>query len=208
MCVAESPRSGGRIGFDQHQPQRWRINGFCCKQGQQCVCVVHPSCMLNTSISNIVSLDYYLIVMSCVIAHWMDPHSPRHCHHTLVWKGKLSGLHYSYHDYKSGNMHPVKYKVSLTSRIFLSCFLILQDEIQTNLDLIATYRHHITTMMNQSNVIQFLRSYNNRTALEVERPVPGGNINVRTLKLVQWFFPHIIIINSSTCIVLFKLNCN
>ncbi|XP_042345816.1 protein NDRG1-like [Plectropomus leopardus] len=57
-----------------------------------------------------------------------------------------------------------------------------KDEIQTNLDLIATYRHHITTMMNQSNVSQFLRSYNNRNALEVERPIPGGNINVRTLK--------------------------
>uniref|UniRef100_A0A8C2X3K9 Protein NDRG2 n=1 Tax=Cyclopterus lumpus TaxID=8103 RepID=A0A8C2X3K9_CYCLU len=28
----------------------------------------------------------------------------------------------------------------------------------------------------------FLRSYNNRTALEVERPVAGGNINARTLK--------------------------
>ncbi|XP_049440028.1 protein NDRG1-like [Epinephelus fuscoguttatus] len=57
-----------------------------------------------------------------------------------------------------------------------------KDEIQTNLDLIATYRHYITTTMNQSNVSQFLRSYNNRTALEVERPIPGGNINVRTLK--------------------------
>ncbi|XP_071381529.1 protein NDRG1-like [Centroberyx affinis] len=57
-----------------------------------------------------------------------------------------------------------------------------KDEIQTNHDLIATYRHHITTSMNQSNVGQFFRSYNNRTALEVERPIPGGNINARTLK--------------------------
>nr|XP_046255594.1 protein NDRG1-like [Scatophagus argus] len=57
-----------------------------------------------------------------------------------------------------------------------------KDEIETNHDLIATYRHHITTTMNQSNVSQFLRSYNSRGALEVERPVPGGNINVRTLK--------------------------
>lgn len=39
--------------------------------------------------------------------------------------------------------------------------------------------------MNQSNVSQFLRSYKNRTALDVERPIPGGTINVRTLKLVQ-----------------------
>uniref|UniRef100_A0A3Q3N793 Protein NDRG1-like n=1 Tax=Mastacembelus armatus TaxID=205130 RepID=A0A3Q3N793_9TELE len=57
-----------------------------------------------------------------------------------------------------------------------------KDEIQTNHDLIATYRHHITATMNQSNVSQFLHSYNHRSALEVERPVPGGNINVRTLK--------------------------
>lgn len=61
----------------------------------------------------------------------------------------------------------------------------LQHEIQTNHDLIATYRHHITATMNQSNVSQFLRSYNSRTNLEVERPVPGGNVNVRTLKLVE-----------------------
>ncbi|XP_045900995.1 protein NDRG1-A-like [Micropterus dolomieu] len=57
-----------------------------------------------------------------------------------------------------------------------------KDEIQTNHDLIATYRHHITATMNQSNVSQFFRSYNNRTVLEVERPVPGGTINARTLK--------------------------
>uniref|UniRef100_A0A3Q0RXS1 N-myc downstream regulated 1b n=1 Tax=Amphilophus citrinellus TaxID=61819 RepID=A0A3Q0RXS1_AMPCI len=57
-----------------------------------------------------------------------------------------------------------------------------KDEIQTNHDLIATYRHLITTTMNQSNVSQFFRSYNHRNALDVERPIPGGNINVRTLK--------------------------
>uniref|UniRef100_A0A3B4F455 N-myc downstream regulated 1 n=1 Tax=Pundamilia nyererei TaxID=303518 RepID=A0A3B4F455_9CICH len=57
-----------------------------------------------------------------------------------------------------------------------------KDEILTNHDLIATYRHRITTTMNQANVNQFFRSYNHRNALEVERPVPGGNINVRTLK--------------------------
>uniref|UniRef100_A0A672G3V4 N-myc downstream regulated 1b n=1 Tax=Salarias fasciatus TaxID=181472 RepID=A0A672G3V4_SALFA len=57
-----------------------------------------------------------------------------------------------------------------------------KEEIQNNHDLIATYRHHITTTMNQSNVSQFFRSYKQRTALEVERPIPGGNVNVRTLK--------------------------
>lgn len=57
-----------------------------------------------------------------------------------------------------------------------------KDEIETNHDLIATYRHHITTTMNQSNISQFFRSYNSRSTMEVERPVPGGNINARTLK--------------------------
>ncbi|KAK2844333.1 hypothetical protein Q5P01_010992 [Channa striata] len=57
-----------------------------------------------------------------------------------------------------------------------------KQEIETNHDLIAKYRHHITATMNQSNVSQFFRSYKNRSNLEVERPVPGGNINVRTLK--------------------------
>ncbi|XP_061674758.1 protein NDRG1-like [Syngnathoides biaculeatus] len=57
-----------------------------------------------------------------------------------------------------------------------------KEEIQSNHDLIATYRHHITATMNQHNVVQFFRAYNSRGALEVERPVPGGNVNVRTLK--------------------------
>uniref|UniRef100_A0A8C9XUD7 Uncharacterized protein n=1 Tax=Sander lucioperca TaxID=283035 RepID=A0A8C9XUD7_SANLU len=64
----------------------------------------------------------------------------------------------------------------------ISVLLIFQDEIETNHDLIATYRHNITTTMNQSNLTQFLHSYNNRNALEVERPIPGENINFRTLK--------------------------
>lgn len=76
--------------------------------------------------------------------------------------------------------------MSLTYRIQnISVLLIFQDEIETNHDLIATYRHNITTTMNQSNLTQFLHSYNNRNALEVERPIPGENINFRTLKLVQ-----------------------
>lgn len=68
-----------------------------------------------------------------------------------------------------------------SNRWLSRCFL--QDEIENNHDLIATYRHYITATMNQANVSQFLRSYNSRNALEVERPIPGGNINARTLKL-------------------------
>uniref|UniRef100_A0A8C7ZSU6 N-myc downstream regulated 1b n=1 Tax=Oryzias sinensis TaxID=183150 RepID=A0A8C7ZSU6_9TELE len=64
----------------------------------------------------------------------------------------------------------------------LIAHLFGQEEIQNNYDLVATYRHYITATMNQSNVSQFFRSYNNRSTLDVQRPVSGGNINVRTLK--------------------------
>ncbi|XP_008321638.1 protein NDRG1 isoform X2 [Cynoglossus semilaevis] len=78
-----------------------------------------------------------------------------------------------------------------------------KEEIQTNLDLIATYRHHITTTMNQSNVSQFLRSYKNRIALEMERPVPGVNINVRTLKC-----PTLLIVGDNSPVVEAVVDCN
>uniref|UniRef100_A0A672YC50 N-myc downstream regulated 1b n=1 Tax=Sphaeramia orbicularis TaxID=375764 RepID=A0A672YC50_9TELE len=78
-----------------------------------------------------------------------------------------------------------------------------KDEIQTNHDLIATYRHHITTTMNQSNVSQFFRSYNNRLSLEVERPVPGGNINARTLKC-----PTLLVVGDNSPAVDPVVDCN
>uniref|UniRef100_A0A3B4Z4D1 Protein NDRG2 n=1 Tax=Stegastes partitus TaxID=144197 RepID=A0A3B4Z4D1_9TELE len=78
-----------------------------------------------------------------------------------------------------------------------------KEEIQTNHDLIATYRHHITTTMNQANVSQFLRSYNSRGVLEVERPVPGGNINVRTLKC-----PTLLLVGDNSPAVEAVVDCN
>ncbi|KAE8288585.1 Protein NDRG1 Differentiation-related gene 1 protein [Larimichthys crocea] len=77
-----------------------------------------------------------------------------------------------------------------------------RNEIETNLDLIATYRYHISTM-NQSNVSQFLRSYKNRTALDVERPIPGGTINVRTLKCTT-----LLIVGDSAPVVEDVVECN
>uniref|UniRef100_A0AAR2JSQ4 N-myc downstream regulated 1a n=1 Tax=Pygocentrus nattereri TaxID=42514 RepID=A0AAR2JSQ4_PYGNA len=56
-----------------------------------------------------------------------------------------------------------------------------KEEIQQNHDLIATYRHHILNDMNQYNLHLFVKSYNSRRDLEIERPVPGGTINVRTI---------------------------
>ncbi|KAM9852457.1 protein NDRG1-like [Aulostomus maculatus] len=78
-----------------------------------------------------------------------------------------------------------------------------KEEIQTNHDLIATYRHHITTTMNQSNVSQFLRSYNSRNTLELERPVPGGNINARTLKCST-----LLVVGDNSPAVEFVVECN
>lgn len=103
------------------------------------------------------------------------------CLERLVIRPTLSGWLSAITIAKVGNCH-------ILSEYFLNQMWVkwyFQEEIETNHDLIATYRHHITTTMNQSNVSQFLRSFNNRGTLEVERPVPGGNINVRTLKLVQ-----------------------
>ncbi|CAL8249660.1 unnamed protein product [Boreogadus saida] len=57
-----------------------------------------------------------------------------------------------------------------------------KKEIENNHDLICTFRHDIMTYMNESNVAQFLRCYNGRTALELKRPIPGVNLNGRTLK--------------------------
>ncbi|KAM6909591.1 protein NDRG1-like [Xenentodon cancila] len=78
-----------------------------------------------------------------------------------------------------------------------------KDEIQTNHDLVATYRHYITTTMNQPNVTQFFRSYNNRGALEVERPVPGGNINARTLKCSS-----LLVVGDNSPVVEAVVDCN
>uniref|UniRef100_A0A8C2J3W3 N-myc downstream regulated 1a n=1 Tax=Cyprinus carpio TaxID=7962 RepID=A0A8C2J3W3_CYPCA len=57
-----------------------------------------------------------------------------------------------------------------------------KEEIQQNHDLIGRYRHHIVNDMNQYNLQLFVKSYNSRRDLEIERPVPGGHTNVRTLK--------------------------
>uniref|UniRef100_A0A8D3C802 Protein NDRG2 n=1 Tax=Scophthalmus maximus TaxID=52904 RepID=A0A8D3C802_SCOMX len=54
--------------------------------------------------------------------------------------------------------------------------LILTEEIHNNHDLIATYRHHILNDMNQFNLHLFVKAYESRRDLEIERPVPGSNV--------------------------------
>uniref|UniRef100_A0A8D0A5E3 N-myc downstream regulated 1a n=1 Tax=Sander lucioperca TaxID=283035 RepID=A0A8D0A5E3_SANLU len=55
-----------------------------------------------------------------------------------------------------------------------------KEEIHNNQDLIGTYRHHIINNMNQFNLHLFVKSYESRRDLEIERPIPGSS--VRTLK--------------------------
>ncbi|KAJ8290763.1 hypothetical protein GJAV_G00017200 [Gymnothorax javanicus] len=57
-----------------------------------------------------------------------------------------------------------------------------KEEIQNNHDLIQTFRHHITTGINQTNLQHFVRSYNSRRDLEIVRPAQGGNANVKSLQ--------------------------
>ncbi|XP_058233631.1 protein NDRG1a isoform X1 [Hemibagrus wyckioides] len=78
-----------------------------------------------------------------------------------------------------------------------------KEEIQHNHDLIGTYRHHILNDMNQYNLHLFVKAYNSRRDLEIERPVPGGNINVRTIKC-----PSLLVVGDSSPAVDAVVECN
>uniref|UniRef100_A0A3B5BD40 Protein NDRG1-like n=1 Tax=Stegastes partitus TaxID=144197 RepID=A0A3B5BD40_9TELE len=76
-----------------------------------------------------------------------------------------------------------------------------KEEIHHNQDLIATYRHHILNDMNQFNLHLFVKSYESRRDLEVERPVPGSN--VRTLKC-----PSLLVVGDNSPAVEAVVECN
>ncbi|XP_062342470.1 protein NDRG1a isoform X2 [Osmerus eperlanus] len=78
-----------------------------------------------------------------------------------------------------------------------------KEEIHNNLDLIATYRHHITTDMNQFNLQHFVKSYTSRRDLEIERPTPGGGSTVKTLKC-----PSLLVVGDSSPAVDAVVECN
>ncbi|KAM3858246.1 protein NDRG1a [Diretmus argenteus] len=78
-----------------------------------------------------------------------------------------------------------------------------KEEIQNNHDLIATYRHHITNDMNQFNLHHFVKSYNSRRDLEIERPIPGGPVMARTLKC-----PSLLVVGDSSPAVEAVVECN
>ncbi|TKS88492.1 Protein NDRG1 [Collichthys lucidus] len=76
-----------------------------------------------------------------------------------------------------------------------------KEEIHHNQDLIGTYRHHILNDMNQFNLQLFVKSYESRRDLEIERPVPGSN--VRTLKC-----PSLLVVGDSSPAVEAVVECN
>ncbi|XP_067282178.1 protein NDRG1a isoform X1 [Pseudorasbora parva] len=78
-----------------------------------------------------------------------------------------------------------------------------KEEIQQNHDLIGRYRHHVVNDMNPFNLELFVKSYNSRRDLEIERPVPGGHVNVRTLKC-----PTLLVVGDSSPAVDAVVECN
>uniref|UniRef100_A0A669BEU4 Protein NDRG2 n=1 Tax=Oreochromis niloticus TaxID=8128 RepID=A0A669BEU4_ORENI len=76
-----------------------------------------------------------------------------------------------------------------------------KEEIHHNHDLIATYRHHIMNDMNLFNLHLFVKSYESRRDLEIERPVPGSN--ARTLKC-----PSLLVVGDSSPAVEAVVECN
>ncbi|XP_037329901.2 protein NDRG1a [Pungitius pungitius] len=76
-----------------------------------------------------------------------------------------------------------------------------KEEINHNHDLIGTYRHHITNDMNQFNLHLFIKSYESRRDLEIERPIPGGIF--RTLKC-----PSLLVVGDTSPAVEAVVECN
>ncbi|MED6238787.1 Protein ndrg1 [Ataeniobius toweri] len=68
-------------------------------------------------------------------------------------------------------------------------------------DLVARYRHHIMNDMNQFNLHLFVKSYESRRDLDIERPVPGHN--ARTLKC-----PSLLVVGDSSPAVDAVVECN
>ncbi|XP_072266740.1 protein NDRG1 isoform X2 [Pyxicephalus adspersus] len=78
--------------------------------------------------------------------------------------------------------------------------LFAKDEIHNNHDLIHTYRQHIMSI-NQNNLTLFIKSYNSRRDLEIERPIPGTS--AVTLKC-----PSLLVVGDSSPAVDAVVECN
>ncbi|XP_006005326.1 protein NDRG1 [Latimeria chalumnae] len=77
-----------------------------------------------------------------------------------------------------------------------------KEEIHNNHDLIETFRQHISGI-DQNNLHLFIKSYNSRRDLEIERPVPGSNTNVQTLRS-----PVLLVVGDSSPAVDAVVECN
>ncbi|XP_030644565.1 protein NDRG1a isoform X1 [Chanos chanos] len=76
-----------------------------------------------------------------------------------------------------------------------------KEEIHHNHEMIATYRHHIMNDMNQYNLHLFVKAYESRRDLDIERPVPGSN--ARTLKC-----PTLLVVGDNSPAVEAVVECN
>ncbi|TWW65152.1 protein NDRG1a isoform X2 [Takifugu flavidus] len=76
-----------------------------------------------------------------------------------------------------------------------------KSEIHNNHELIGTYRHHIHQGMNNFNLDLFVKAYESRRDLEIERPVPGSH--VRTLKC-----PTLLVVGDNSPAVDAVVECN
>ncbi|XP_078542858.1 protein NDRG1 [Lissotriton helveticus] len=79
--------------------------------------------------------------------------------------------------------------------------LFSKEEIHNNHDLIVTYRQHILNDINRDNLQLFVKSYNSRRDLEIERPFPGGPNN--TLKC-----PSLLVVGDNSPAVDAVVECN
>ncbi|XP_077599275.1 protein NDRG1a isoform X1 [Stigmatopora nigra] len=76
-----------------------------------------------------------------------------------------------------------------------------KEEISRNQDMVATYRHHVMKDMNQFNLQLFIKAYESRRDLEIERPVPGSNN--RTIKC-----PSLLVVGDNSPAVEAVVECN
>lgn len=77
------------------------------------------------------------------------------------------------------------------------------DELQSNLDLVQTYRLHIAQDINQDNLQLFVNSYNSRKDLEIERPLLASNNSEGTLRC-----PTLLVVGDSSPAVDAVVECN
>ncbi|XP_072904608.1 protein NDRG1-like isoform X1 [Hemitrygon akajei] len=81
--------------------------------------------------------------------------------------------------------------------------LFSKDEINSNPELIQTYRNHISAGLNQHNLQLFVDSYNSRRDLEIGRPLPGQHHQRTTLKC-----PTLLVVGDSSPAVDAVVDCN